>query len=191
MNTTMTGDEVELLRDSLFSSRSYLEYGAGHSTLMAAGFSGLSITSVESDLQFLRDHMLAYPEIKEVISRESLRFLSVDIGPTRDWGHPCDKSKSFLWPNYALCPYRTLFQPDLVLVDGRFRVACVLVAFLASPNATILIHDYGRTRYHVIEQFAEIEARVDSLLRCKRLSSAIDNEIKPLLESYLYLPDDH
>jgi len=28
-----------------------------------------------------------------------------------------------------------------VLVDGRFRIACALIAAMASPNTVILIHD--------------------------------------------------
>ena len=52
----------------------------------------------------------------------------------------------------------------VVLVDGRFRVACFLKMLKSMApqdlNSTqILIHDYERPEYHVIEEFAELVGR--------------------------------
>ena len=46
-------------------------------------------------------------------------------------------------------------SPDLVLIDGRFRVASFLVsALLAQEGCTILFDDYfDRPNYHVVEKY--------------------------------------
>ncbi|MAO75600.1 MAG: hypothetical protein CL699_04770, partial [Chloroflexi bacterium] len=46
-------------------------------------------------------------------------------------------------------------KPDVVLIDGRFRVACFLKSLLhAPPNTVILFDDYiNRPHYHVVEEF--------------------------------------
>ena len=49
----------------------------------------------------------------------------------------------------------------VVLVDGRFRVACFLKMLKSMApedlkRTQILIHDYGGQEYHVIEEFAEL-----------------------------------
>ena len=46
-------------------------------------------------------------------------------------------------------------QPDVVLVDGRFREGCALAAaFLAEKPLTLLFDDYAqRKQYHKVEEF--------------------------------------
>jgi hypothetical protein len=58
-------------------------------------------------------------------------------------------------------------KPDLVVVDGRFRVACALHAWNAmDESAVLLIDDYpGRTQYHMLEKhFAKIPGDCDGRL---------------------------
>lgn len=48
----------------------------------------------------------------------------------------------------------------MVLVDGRFRVACFLKLLLAmdeeqASKTSMLIHNYRWPEYHVIEEFAD------------------------------------
>lgn len=66
------------------------------------------------------------------------------------------------WQAYASAPwnyFRTIArQPDLILVDGRFRVACVLESLLnLSSQSDAEIYDYiSRAHYHVAERFADV-----------------------------------
>jgi len=50
-------------------------------------------------------------------------------------------------------------KPDLVVIDGRFRVACFLHSLLAAEAGTpILFDDYtNHPRYHLVEEFCPIE----------------------------------
>jgi hypothetical protein len=66
---------------------------------------------------------------------------------------------------------------DVVLVDGRFRVACVLDTFLVNPAADVLIHDFFETEYHhhdhykILLSVADVAERVGTLVKLKRKSS--------------------
>jgi len=186
----MSDAEVALLKEAFHSAKNYLEYGAGESTRHAVRVATISkITSVDSDPAFISSQLLTDPNIQAATRSGQLRFVLVDIGPTKVWGHPADRSKSHLWPNYALCPYLHGFDPDLILIDGRFRVACGLAAALQAPNATVLIHDYpNRTEYHILERFYKIEACADKLVRCRRVARPDEEEARGLLKDYLYAP---
>lgn len=188
----MSNAEIDLFTEALSSASNYLEYGAGGSTKKAARlFTLTSITAVESDSSFIENQLLNDVDVQLAIKAGRLRFLIADIGPTSDWGYPKDNSKIHLWPNYALCPYLYGYSPDLILVDGRFRVACCLVAALQAPAATVLIHDYkDRSHYHIIERFFAIDRMVDTLVRCRRVQSFDEQSARALLKRYLYVPGD-
>ena len=84
--------------------------------------------------------------------------MAIDIGPTCSWGFPADDSGIKRWPQYTTMPWQHLnemgWKPDLVLVDGRFRTACLLAAlFHLAPGAKVLFDDYGtRQHYWLVEQ---------------------------------------
>ena len=51
-------------------------------------------------------------------------------------------------------------EPDTILIDGRFRVACALMSLLRLPSASrclMLIDDYGdRPHYAGVLEFADL-----------------------------------
>lgn len=141
------------LADAYADAGVILEYGSGGSTVLAAGMAGRTVFSVESDAAWLREmraYFIANPPAAD------LRLHHGDIGPTRDWGHPLDDRRMRRWPGYALSVWdrEDFLHPDVVLVDGRFRVACLLtVAFRCTRPVTVLFDDYrGRKVYHGVEE---------------------------------------
>jgi hypothetical protein len=70
---------------------------------------------------------------------------------------------------YALSVWdRPDFQhPDLVLIDGRFRAACLAaVAMRATRPVTVLFDDYLKRRYyHGVERLARKEELVGQMAR--------------------------
>ena len=47
------------------------------------------------------------------------------------------------WPAYWRDPWEAAGPVDLVLVDGRFRVACALAGLSRlDPDAVLLVHDF-------------------------------------------------
>ncbi|MGJ4892924.1 hypothetical protein ACQR0Z_27610 [Bradyrhizobium sp. HKCCYLS3077] len=140
------------------SSRIYLEYGSGGSTVMAAKYVS-QLVSVEPDPVFARAVKKALPETTAKIS-----ILTPDIGLTRDWGYPVfdvpTANRIARWKSLPQAPWKVLQDmPDLVLVDGRFRVACALQSLLQIDRTTkLLVDDYEGRDYSAIEQFGELVA---------------------------------
>lgn len=148
----------ELLATQLAQAKIFLEYGSGGSSVMAASTGVKRIYSVDSDRGFL-DAVAA--KIKATTDAPDGKYIPiyVDIGPTKEWGMPIDRSKAAQWPDYFNAPWARLAEdkegPDLILIDGRFRVACFLASLLhAQEGCVILFDDYmDRPHYHAVEEF--------------------------------------
>jgi hypothetical protein len=132
-----------------------LEYGSGGSTVLAAQL-GKTVTSVESD----RDWAERLAHHVATIS-DKVQVHWADIGPTGPWGVPMKLREFSKFHGYALSVWdRPDFaQPDLVLIDGRFRAACLVAVMLrATRPVTVLFDDYAkRGYYHGVEKLARKE----------------------------------
>jgi protein O-GlcNAc transferase len=141
-----------------------LEYGTGGSTVLASEMPGKKIFAVESDSRWLSG-LNAYLDAAGCQSRPITYH--ADIGATRAWGKPADDKGWKRYPDYALAIWREKFfqQPDTVLIDGRFRVACfVSCALMSRSSVTVLFDDYAdRKPYHVIERLARPIEMVDRM----------------------------
>lgn len=145
--------EAAHLEATYRQARIILEYGSGNSTKLASQLSGKFVMSVESDRSWARD---LRREIDEARPKSPTIVHHVDIGPTGAWGRPVDESG---WKRYHLYPNAIWDQPffrhpDVVLVDGRFRPACLVTTILhATRPVTVLFDDYAdRPRYRLIER---------------------------------------
>ena len=81
----------------------------------------------------------------------------VDIGPTGNWGRPLGPEAWTRFYRYPLAIWDEPFfrQPDVVLIDGRFRPACLMAVLLRTQKpVTVLFNDYTeRPTYHSVEAF--------------------------------------
>ncbi len=149
--------------DLVNRSNQYLEFGSGAST-MAVAQTSVPMVVVESDSRFLSTVKRKCHEVREGLLSSRMEFLHGDIGPTGPWGKPIFPSvpRPKIWRNYPLAPWTALgseFQSDLILVDGRFRVACALAVVLNQSDSdwALLFDDYAdRPHYRPIESFAEL-----------------------------------
>lgn len=153
---TMPAPEAEALRAAYDSAEVILEYGSGGSTVLASEMSDKHVTSIESDRKWARmmkDWFAAHPPV----TGSQVDVIWANIGPTQNWGKPKDDSAWQKYPNYALSVWlRDGFRhPDVVLVDGRFRLGCALAtAFNIVRPVTLLFDDYKqRTWFHKVEEF--------------------------------------
>ena len=164
----MSSDEVSYLRSAIENSRRYLEFGSGFSTKIALENSNRVIYSIETSEEYIR-------KLREELAASgadlsNLNFLHIDIGPTRDWGRPIDESAIERWPRYSQIPWDRIkednFKPDLILVDGRFRVITFLQAWRNAPGAIVIFDDFNnRPIYHKILKVLtpiEVSGRVAS-----------------------------
>ena len=142
----------------------YFEYGSGGSTYQASIRDNIKkIYSVESDKEW-------HNKIKKNISDLSkINFLynEMDTRPNT-WGYPGPNSIKEQWINYSdqLSKLSTIQQKeiDLVMIDGRFRVACCLKCFNAVNDDCIIIFDdfLNRKQYHSVLQFYDIIERTNN-----------------------------
>ncbi len=151
---TLPEAEAAALLAAYGRARTILEYGSGGSTAVAAKLPGRVVFSVESDADWLAG-LAAWFEADRPVA--SLHLHHADIGPTGKWGAPRDGKSRDRYPGYALSVWDRpdFVQPDVVLIDGRFRVGCFLATlFRSSRPVTVLWDDYaGRPVYHVVERY--------------------------------------
>ena len=69
-------------------------------------------------------------------------------------GYPSKETNVNDWKIYIQA-YKKEYNADIILIDGRFRVACALDIFSKIRNDTLIfIHDYQkRKQYHIIERY--------------------------------------
>ncbi|MFK7753818.1 MAG: hypothetical protein AB8B51_14875 [Sedimentitalea sp.] len=153
---TLPTAEAVHLRAAYDSADTILEYGSGGSTVIAAELPGKDVTSVESDRGWLR-MMERWFRANPPAQNTRVDMVWADIGATKEWGQP---ETDAAWRRFARYPLavwqRDAFRhPDVVLVDGRFRMGCALAtAFSVTRPVRLLFDDYaGRSRNHQVEDF--------------------------------------
>lgn len=133
-----------------------LEYGSGGSTVLAAEMDDKHVTSVESDKVWWCN-MLEWFDANPAGTGTTVDLIYADIGPTREWGHPKDDRAWKRFADYPLGVWDSegFRAPDVVLVDGRFRVGCALAtAFRITRDTVLLFDDYAhRKRLHIVEDY--------------------------------------
>ncbi len=154
-------DEAAWVKEVYGAADTILEYGSGGSTVLAAELPQKTIFSVESDAEWARN-MQTYIDGLEITS--SVTVHHADIGPTRPWGYPDGEANWRKFAAYALGIWDVpgFVQPDIALIDGRFRAGCMLAClFRTTKPMTIYFDDYmNRPDYHVVEEFTpRIETR--------------------------------
>ncbi|MCZ9877131.1 hypothetical protein OFP88_13935 [Brachyspira hyodysenteriae] len=76
------------------------------------------------------------------------------------------------------------------MIDGRFRVACVLNTILnCNKNIKIIIHDFfNREEYHILLNYLDTIEKSNSLGVFKIKENINTDEINKLIEKYKYNP---
>lgn len=151
---------AEHIRKTYAKYQVILEYGAGGSTLLAAR-AGKTVLTTETDPRWLIE-LLGAAQEQQLPGR--IIPIHADIGITKEWGYPIDNSQISHWPAYADKPWHYInehnLQPDLILIDGRFRVASFLTCCArVQKTTTLLFDDYlHREHYHCVSQlFTPVE----------------------------------
>lgn len=157
----MTKPEQDTFLRYLENSYFLLEFGCGGSTALAGASGVKKIISVDSDRAWLT-------KVAGAAELQSATFLPffADIGSTQAWGMPSDETQALKWPTYYTTVWPHFSEtPDLIFVDGRFRVACALYSLLkCQSNSVYVIHDFwNREHYHCVLDFFDCVDRADTL----------------------------
>ena len=155
LDSSMNGDLLSSRLTEVCKSKKVVEFGSGGSTILLAEVSS-ELISIESDKRFatLVNERLA------ILRYQSHAFVKyANIGPTKSFGQPFMFLKpifKYRYKNYVKIfdSLESYFQPDIVFVDGRFRVYCSIRACQEIKNDFLLIIDdyFDRPEYHEIEK---------------------------------------
>jgi hypothetical protein len=183
----MSEAEAAALKRYMCAATHYFEFGAGGSTVLASECPNLkTVRGAESDPAWIRQ---ITPFLDMANSR--CRVDHADIGPVKEWGHPVNiGAQAAKIPNYWKALERVVVEegvkPDLVLIDGRFRVMCCLTTLELVPAATICIHDFTiRPEYHCILPFCEVVETVGTLVVLRRAGRATTEQLQKLARLYV------
>ncbi|KAJ1409056.1 hypothetical protein B484DRAFT_456174, partial [Ochromonadaceae sp. CCMP2298] len=146
-------------------------------------------STMDSNEDWVRN-TAADPCIQKMIAEGRASVKKVNIGETEAWGRPVGSSHKQLWADYStsIVAYKAE-NIDLILVDGRFRIACVLESWLQFPQATIVLHDFYDKRYmhhhlayvKLLEVFEQVES-TDTLISLRTKPSASRETILAMIE---------
>jgi len=184
--------EYELLHRELSRASSYLEFGSGGSTALAVELGIRRIVSVDTDPAWLRR---TKESIGERLRDRPIELIHCDIGPVEEWGRPIGRDKIENWPQYFIEPWRRFHAsnatPDLIYIDGRFRVACALFSLfnlnarrrLFRTRSRILVHDFlGRPEYEPILRYCSVVESCKTLILAEpRRDIRVDRLLADLL----------
>jgi hypothetical protein len=140
---SMPAAEKAWVQSHYQQAEAILEYGSGGSTVFAARHCSAPIVSIESDAAWaegLRDGLS-----RAGLMRSGIDIRHANIGKTKEWGMPASHNE---WRRYWAYPMgfwqdAARIDPDLVLIDGRFRLGCFLATILNTRRAvTVLWDDY-------------------------------------------------
>ena len=150
---SMSGSAIHELMAKISKDKNILEFGSGSSTIQLSKISK-RLVSVESDKVLIS-------ELKKNIKNTQTHIYYANVGPVMDFGTPVLIFKSIFKNSYKnyhtkifnLNSRNTKF--DVIIIDGRFRVACFLNSLnFVQPPFIIFFDDYfSRIEYKIIESF--------------------------------------
>lgn len=193
LTPAMSDAEAAVLRECFSKANSLVEFGSGGSTLLAARSPSLRrIWSVESDPAWVA-RLHAEPDIAAAAQSGRLHLQSVDIGPVGGYGFPRDEAFRDRWPSYyeSVWADAATLDTDLVLIDGRFRVACALEALArCRPHAVLLFHDFwNRAPYHPVLAFTDWLGSCDTLAILRRKPAFDPAAFETVRRAHRLIPD--
>ena len=148
-NILFDGDD-RLFKQKVLDANVVGEYGCGKSTNWILKNTNAQLLSVDTSSQWVKRTCEINSPFLDRLSIEH-----VDVGPLGNWGRPVGYSHAENFSTYTDSIWSHVLKPDLIIVDGRFRVACFLTSLKnADEGALIFFDDYtNRPHYHYVENY--------------------------------------
>ena len=186
-NYLFDGDDA-LFKKLVKDIKVYGEYGCGKSTNWVLKNTSSKIVSVDTSSEYIE-----FVKKNNKKNAERLKIVYIDLGPIKDWGWPINYNKSFNFDRYTDLIWQQNEKPELVLIDGRFRVCCFLTSLKYADEGTKIIFDDYITRpyYHFIEKYVDrIESFGEQCLFIVPSKSQINlNELNSDINNFRYVMD--
>ena len=181
--TLFDGDDF-LFKRYLKNCNIYFEYGVGDSTTWVLENTSSRIVSVDTDKKWIK-------KVNISKYKERIKINWINLGDLGNWGRPKTYKYRKFFFDYISNVWKFNIKADVVLIDGRFRVACFLFSLLnAKKDSIIIFDDYvNRPEYHVVEEV------LPNYEKCGRqVVFRIPNEFneklaQELLDNFIYVFD--
>lgn len=186
MEPELSKNDKQMFYKYLNKCKIYFEYGSGGSTYQASIRKNIiKIYSVESDITWMNFLQ------KRIKSNNVIYIFNVMNTRPNKWGYPGPNSTQIQRINYSN-HMRKLTNTeqksiDLILIDGRFRVACCLKCFdLIHTECLIAFDDFlNRPYYHVVLDYYDIvEKTTDNRMVILQKKKGIDVIPESLIQKY-------
>jgi protein O-GlcNAc transferase len=186
MQPCLTENDKKMFYRYLDNSKIYFEYGSGGSTYQASIRNNIiKIYSVESDKEWQN---ILQQNIK---SNNIIHFYNEMNTLPNTWGLPGPKSTHTQHINYSNYMKKLTEEEqksiDLVLIDGRFRVACCLKCFdIINSECLIAFDDFlDRPYYHIVLDYYDvIEKTTDNRMVILQKKKSINFIPEDLIQIY-------
>lgn len=175
-------NDKQMFYKYLDKSKIYFEYGSGGSTYQASIRNNIiKIYSVESNKTW-------QDILEKNITSNNVTFFfnEMNVLPNT-WGYPGPISTHIQHINYSNYIRKLTLEEqqsiNLILIDGRFRVACCLKCFdIINKDCLIIFDDFlNRPQYHIVLDYYDIiENTSDNrmvILQKKKFINSIPKEL--------------
>ena len=141
----LVNEELTAFLSLLTKDTIYFETGSGCSSVIAKYYAKKTY-AVEGSIKYYKIGIKN--GLKDIIMFKNLK-------PDKlDWSFPGKKSNLNIWKNYFQS-YKKEYNADVILIDGRFKVATAMDIFDKIRDDTIvLLHEYyERPSYFILEKY--------------------------------------
>lgn len=175
----------------LDNSENYFEYGSGGSTYQALIRDNIkSIYSVESDIDWY-NKVNNNTNLNHELKKFNYIYNDMNTKPN-NWGYPGKNATIEQKVKYSNQFNMSLDDDskkkiDLILIDGRFRVACCLKLYNnISMDCLIAFDDFlNRKYYHVVLNFFDIINKTgNKMVILKKKKDILEDELTKLIKKY-------
>ena len=177
------GDD-RLFKLYLKNCQFYFEYGVGSSTRWVLENSNSNIIAIDTDKEWIDFVNIEVDSLR-------VKLIWLNLGDLTKWGRPNSYKYRNSFIDYVGGVWNFKKKADVVLIDGRFRVACFLYSLLHSKAGSIIIFDdyFNRPWYHIIQEVVTIHNKCGRQAIFKVPESFNKNLTLDLLNKFLYVFD--
>ena len=181
--TLFDGDDY-LFKSYLKNCNIYFEYGVGDSTIWVLKNTSSRIISVDTDKNWIN-------KINTSKNKNRIDINWINLGEVENWGRP----KTYQYRRYFIDYISNVWsfnqKADVILIDGRFRVASFLFSLINAKEGSIIIFDdyIDRCYYHVVEEILEIYNKCGRQAVFKVPKVFNKQLAEELLQKFIYVMD--
>lgn len=178
--------DISLFKKYVHTTTCYFEYGSGGSTYYVANLPNVQkVYSVENDIEWAN-------KVENNVKNDKLTLFRIKMPIYKNrFGTPTNEATKEMFLDY-ISSFSKLTneeqkQIDLIMIDGRFRVACCLhVLTIINDNQTIMFDDFlNRNYYHVVLKYCDIIEKGSTMIILRKKKTIDYTELQSDFVKYM------